>query len=76
MFLLEKSVPGRREFFHQGIDFARGDSHDDALDGSDLLFGDFLFPGHAKVVLDSWPALPGHCRRKANHRNGTSLQLS
>ncbi len=58
-----KSAPrGGREVFHQRVDFAGGNSHDNALNRADLLFCDFLFPGNAKVVFDSWLTLSGHCR--------------
>jgi hypothetical protein len=34
-----------------------------------------LCPGHAKVVLDSWLALPGHGCRQPDHRRGAGIEL-
>lgn len=73
--LREGSVPvGRAELFHQCVDFAGRDRHDDPLDGADLLFGNLLFPGHAKVVLDSWLALPGYGRGQTDHRHRAGIE--
>jgi len=59
---------------HQGIDLAGGHGHDQALDGADFLFVDALFPGDAKVVRDSWLALPGHGGGEADDGHGALIQ--
>lgn len=66
---------GLVEFFHQRIDLAGGDRHDDPLDGADFFFADLLLPGYAKVVLDSWSALPGHGGRQPDHRRSARVEL-
>ena len=68
--------PGKgRELAHQGVDLAGRDRHDDPLDGADLSGCNFLLPGHAKVVLDSWLALPGHGRGQSDHRRGAGIEV-
>ena len=72
----KESVPvGRRKLFHQRIDFACGDRHDDPLDGADFCFGYLLFPGDAKVVFDSRLTLPGDRCRQSNDRRGAGVEL-
>ena len=72
----KESVPaGRGKLFHQGVDFACGDGHDDPLDGAYLLLGNLLSPGHAKVVLDSWLALSGHGGRQPDHRSRPRIEV-
>lgn len=72
----EGSVPaGRVELFHQRVDLAGGNRHDNSLDGADLFFGYLLFPGHAKVVLDSWLALPGHGSGQPDHGRSTAIEV-
>ena len=66
---------GRVEFAHQSIDLASGNCHDNSLNGSDFFVRDVLFPGHAKVVLDSWLALPGYCRGQSDHRCGAGIKI-
>jgi len=63
------------ELAHQGVDLAGRDRHDDPLDGADFPVCDFLCPGHAKVVRDSWLALPGHGRCQPDHCRGTGIEV-
>jgi hypothetical protein len=60
---------------HHDIDLACGNSHDNPLDGADFFVCNLLFPGHAKVVFDSWLAFPGHGGSQAYHRCGTGIEL-
>jgi hypothetical protein len=72
----DESVPvGRGKLFHQGVDLAGGDCHDNPLNGADFFFCNVLLPGHAKVVLDSWLALSGHGSGQPNHRSGSSIKV-
>ena len=68
-------VFGGGEFAHQGIDLAGGDRHNNSLDGADFFVRDVLFLGHAKVVLDSWLALPGYRRSQSDHRRGAGIEM-
>ena len=63
------------EFAHQGIDLASRNRHNNSLDGADFFVRDVLCPGHAKVVLDSWLALPGYCRSQSDHRRGAGIEM-
>ena len=63
------------EVAHQPIDLAGGHGHGKPLDCADFLFGDALLPGHAKVVLDSWHALPGDGRRQSDDGHGSFVQV-
>jgi hypothetical protein len=70
------SVLGRRGgVAHQDVDLAGGNSHDDPLDGADLFVCNLLFPGHAKVVFDSWLAFPGHGGSQPYHSCGASIEM-
>jgi len=69
------SVLGGGEFAHQGIDLAGGNRHNNSLDGADFFVRDILCPGHAKVVHDSWLALPGYCRSQSDHCRGAGIEL-
>lgn len=62
-------------FAHHDIDFAGGNRHDDALDGTDLLFCNLLFPGYAKVVIDSWPTFSSHGGSQADHRRFAAVEI-
>jgi hypothetical protein len=62
-------------FAHQGIDLASGNRHNNSLDGAYFFVRDVLFPGHAKVVRDSWLALPGYCRSQSDHRRGAGIEM-
>ncbi len=63
------------EFAHQGIDLAGRDCHNNSLDGADFFVRDILCLGHAKVVLDSWLALPGYCRSESDHRRSAGVEV-
>ena len=65
---------GGGEVAHQGVDLAGRNGHGKALDGADFLFADALFPGHAKVVRNSWSTLPGNGRRQADDGLGAPVQ--
>jgi len=60
---------------HHDVDLAGGNSHDDPLDGADFFVCNLLFPGHAKVVFDSWLAFPGHGGSQPYHRCGARIEL-
>jgi hypothetical protein len=64
----------RCDFAHHGVDLAGGYGHDDPLDGADFFVRDVLFPGHAKVMFDSWLAFPGHRRGQADHGSGSRVE--
>ena len=72
---MRASVFGGGEFAHQGIDLAGRDRHNNSLDGADFFVRDVLFLGHAKVVHDSWLALPGNCRSQSDHCRGTGIEM-
>ncbi len=69
------ALRGGCEFAHQGIDLAGGNRHDDPLDGADFFVRDVLFPGHAKVVLDSWLTFPGQGRSQSDHCRGAGIEM-
>jgi hypothetical protein len=70
------SVSGGRDgFAHQDVDFAGGHGHDNPLDGADFFDRDVLNPGHAKVVLDSWLAFPGHSRSQPDHCRRAGIEV-
>jgi hypothetical protein len=63
------------EIAHHNVDLAGGNSHDDPLDGADFFVCNLLFPGHAKVMLDSWLTLPGHGGSQPYHRCRTGIDV-
>jgi hypothetical protein len=65
----------RERFAHHGVDLAGGNGHDDPLDGANFFVRDVVFPGHAKVMLDSWLAFPGHRRGQTDHDRGPCVEL-
>jgi hypothetical protein len=64
----------RCDLAHHCVDLAGGNSHDDPLDGTDFFVRNVLFLGHAKVMLDSWLAFPGHRRSQADHGRGSRIE--
>ena len=70
------SVFGRRgDVAHHDVDLACGNSHDNPLDGAYFFVCNLLFPGHAKVVFDSWLAFPGHGGSQAYHCCGAGIEM-
>jgi hypothetical protein len=60
---------------HDCVYFAGRNGHDDALNRADLFVCDVLFPGHAKVMIDSWLALSGHGCRESDHCRCALIQV-
>ena len=71
----ESAPVGRGKLAHKGVYFAGGNRHDKPLDGANLFVCDLLLLGHAKVVLDSWLALPGYRRSQSDHRRGAGIEM-
>jgi hypothetical protein len=63
------------EIAHQSVDLASCDCHGNPLDGADLLFGDALCLGHAKVMCNSWLAFSGDSRCQANDSDRAFIEI-